>query len=83
MNWPPETGGMMESAKRMIRENDAVELLEAVEAVDADGSWPAGTIGTVISEHGQWKLVEIADKRGVTLDYVSVAEPRLKLVVNA
>jgi hypothetical protein len=69
----------MATVKQMIRENDAVELLEVVDAIDADGSWPAGTVGTVVSERGEWKLVEIADERGVTLDYVSVAEPRLKL----
>ena len=48
--------------------------------MDLDGSWPAGTVGTVVSERGEWKLVEIADERGVTLDYVSVAEARLALV---
>lgn len=67
-----------------IRENDAVELLEAVEAVDADGSWPAGTVGTVISERGEWKLVEIAEERppGQTLDLISVNEARLKLLAK-
>jgi hypothetical protein len=28
----------------------------------------------------KWKLIEIADERGVTLDYVSVPEARLTLV---
>ena len=70
----------MATVKQMIRENDAVELLDSVEAVDSAGNWPVGTVGTVVSERGEWKLVEIADRRGVTLDYVSVAEARLKLV---
>lgn len=65
-----------------IRENDAVELLDAVDKVDLDGIWPAGTGGTVVSERGEWKLVEIADERGVTLDYVSVDEARLKLLAK-
>lgn len=68
------------TAKQMVRENDAVELLDAVDKVDLDGTWSAGTIGTVVSERGESKLVEIADERGVTLDYVSVPEARLKLV---
>lgn len=74
----------MATVKQTIRENDAVELLEAVEAVDAAGSWPAGTIGTVVSERGEWKLVEIAEDRppGRTLDLISVAEARLKLVAK-
>lgn len=68
------------TVKQVVRENDAVELLDAVDKVDLDGTWPAGTIGTVVSERGELKLVEIADERGVTLDYVSVPEARLKLV---
>ncbi len=70
----------MATVKQMIRENDAVELLDAVDKVDLDGIWPAGTGGTVVSERGEWRLVEIADERGVTLDYVSVPETRLTLV---
>lgn len=70
----------MATVKQMIRENDAVELLDAVGKVDLDGIWPAGTGGTVVSERGESKLVEIADERGVTLDYVSVPETRLALV---
>ena len=69
----------MATVKQMIRENDAVELLDSVDKVEADGSWPAGTVGTVVSERGEWKLVEIADERGVTLDYVSVPGARLAL----
>jgi hypothetical protein len=70
----------MATVKQMIRENDAVELLDSVDKVGADSRWPAGAVGTVVSEHGEWKLVEIADRRGVTLDYVSIPEPRLKLL---
>jgi hypothetical protein len=72
----------MAIVKQMIRENDAVELLDAVDKVDLGGSWPAGTVGTVVSERGESKLVEIADERGATLDYVSVLEARLKLLAE-
>jgi hypothetical protein len=63
-----------------IREHDVVELLEAIDKVEADGSWAAGAVGTVLDERGGSKLVEIADERGVTLDYVVVAADRLALV---
>lgn len=66
----------MATVKQMIEENDVVELLDAVDR------WSAGTDGTVVSERGELKLVEISDDRGVTLDYVSVPEPRLKLVAK-
>ncbi len=65
-----------------IRENDVVELLDAVDKVDGAGSWPAGTVGAVVSDHGDVKLLEIADDRGVMLDLISVPEARLKLVVK-
>lgn len=51
-----------------VDENDAVELLNAVDKVDLDGTWQAGTGGAVVSERDQWKLVEIAGERGVTPD---------------
>lgn len=66
----------MATLRQMIRENDCVELLEPV------GKWPTGTTGTVVSERGEWKLVEISDDRGIALDYVSVCEPRLKLAAK-
>lgn len=74
----------MATVKQMIRENDAVELLDAVEKIDAAGSWPAGTVGTVVSERGDIKLVEIAADRppGQTLGLISVDEARLKLVAK-
>lgn len=70
----------MATVKQAIREHDVVELLDAVDKVEADGSWPAGTVGTVLDERGGSKLVEIADARGMTLDYVVVAADRLVLV---
>ncbi len=64
----------MAAVRRAIRAGDGVELIGAV------GRWPAGTSGTVISDYGNVKLVEIGDGQGVALIYVSVPEPRLKLV---
>ena len=61
----------MATVKQAIREHDVVELLDDI------GKWPAGTVGTVLDERGESKLVEIADERGVTLDYVVVQVDRL------
>jgi hypothetical protein len=36
------------------------------------GTWPVGTRGTVVSDYGQPKLVEISDDNGATLDLVQV-----------
>ena len=66
----------MATVKQAIREHDVVELL------DAAGKWPAGTVGTVLDERGESKLVEIADRRGMTLDYVVVPAARLALVAE-
>jgi hypothetical protein len=64
----------MATVKHAIGEIDYVELLDAV------GRWPAGTRGTVVDERGEWKQIEISDDQGQTLDLISVAEPRLKLI---
>lgn len=66
----------MATVKHAIGEIDVVELLDQV------GKWPAGTQGTVVDERGEWKQLEIADERGVMLDLISVAEPRLKLIAK-
>lgn len=66
----------MATVKQRIKENDVIELREAV------GAWPAGTIGAVVSERGDAKLIEIADERGQMLDLISVLEPRLKLIAK-
>lgn len=61
-----------------VHEHDAVELLDPIDKVEAAGSWPAGTVGTVVDERGESKLVEIADERGATLDYVVAPAARLR-----
>lgn len=66
----------MTTVKHAIGEVDVVQLRDAV------GKWPAGTTGTVVSERGEDKLIEISDLQGVTLDLISVAEPGLELVAK-
>ncbi len=66
----------MAIVKEAIGEHDFIELL------DATGRWPAGVRGTVVSDYGDVKLVEISDQRGVALDFIQVPEARLKLVAK-
>ena len=66
----------MASVKHAIGEHDFIKLLDGV------GEWPAGTAGTVVSDHGDSKLIEISDDRGVMLDLIEVAEDRLRLIVK-
>ena len=66
----------MATVKQQIAEHDAVALREAT------GKWDAGRTGTVVSDYGEVKLVEIADERGTALDYVQVPESRLKLLTR-
>jgi hypothetical protein len=64
----------MATVKQALHENDVVELLDSI------GQWPAGRLGAIVSDYGDVKLVEIADEKGVMLDLIQVAEPRLKLI---
>ena len=68
----------MAIVKRAIGEIDVVELREAV------GAWPAGTVGTVVSDHGDVKLIEISEDEppGAMLDMISVGEDQLKLITK-
>ena len=67
---------MMASVKHAIGENDFIELLDRV------GKWAPGTVGTVVIDHGNSKLIEISDDRGVMLELVEVAENRLRLITK-
>ena len=67
----------MAIATPRIHEHDSVRLRRQV------GRWPAGQGGAVVAEKGIWKLIEIADDRGVMLDLISVAETDLELVWSA
>jgi hypothetical protein len=64
----------MARTKTQITENDYVELMRP------SGKWPAGTRGTAVSDHGNWKLVEVSDDQGVMLDLVEVNELDLQLI---
>jgi hypothetical protein len=66
----------MSSVKHAIGEHDVVELRDDI------SEWAAGTSGTVVSDHGDSKLIEISDDRGVMLDLFEVAESRLRLVAK-
>jgi hypothetical protein len=66
----------MASVKHAIGEHDVIELFDGV------GKWASGTTGTVVSDHGDSKLIEISDDRGVMLDLIEVAEDRLRLIAK-
>jgi hypothetical protein len=70
----------MATVKQAIREHDVVALLDPIDKAEAAGSWSMGTVGTVLDQRGELRLVEIADQGGVTLDYVVVTADRLELV---
>ncbi|MGO9249456.1 MAG: hypothetical protein ACLQQB_09465 [Solirubrobacteraceae bacterium] len=54
--------------KQAIGEHDVVAFTETIAKAEHPGTWPAGTIGTVISDYGDHKLIDIVGKDGVTLD---------------
>ena len=62
----------------------AIGELAVVELRDTVGRWPAGTRGTVVSDYGDVKQVEISESTppGAMLDLIQVAEPRLRLVAG-
>jgi len=60
-----------EHVQHEFAEHDVVTFRDAV------GAWPAGTIGAVVSDYGDVKLVEVADEKGVALDYIQVPAPLL------
>jgi hypothetical protein len=82
----------MTTVKHIIGEHDVVALMVPVdkdEVLTQDdktkrgiGQWPAGTEGTVVSDYGDHKLVEISDDMGVALDFLTVAVKQLKLIIK-
>ena len=64
----------MATVRHHIAEHDVVALREPVDA------WPAGTSGTVVSDYGETKLIEISDDSGATLDLIQA--PPVKLDVT-
>jgi DNA polymerase/3'-5' exonuclease PolX len=71
---------MATRVKQSIGEIDVVAFTEAIDKVDGTGKWPAGTEGTVVSDYGDHKEVEISDDRGVALDFPVVPVGKLKLI---
>jgi hypothetical protein len=61
----------MATVGNKITEHDVVALREAI------GTWAAGTSGTVVSDYGETKLIEISDERGATLDLIQVPSTKL------
>jgi hypothetical protein len=66
----------MTAVKHLIAEHDVVSFREAA------SRWPTGTTGTVVSDYGDVKLVEISDERGVALDYIQMSAAKLELVAK-
>jgi len=82
----------MATVKHAIGEHDVVALRQPVDkdevltrSPDEDrgiGKWPTGTEGTVVSDYGDHKLIEISDAQGVALDFLTVPVDDLDLVIK-
>jgi hypothetical protein len=66
----------MATVKQAIGEVDVVAFVQPVD------KWPTGTSGTVVSDYGDHKEVEISNDRGEALDYVIVPVEQLQLVTK-
>jgi hypothetical protein len=65
---------------QVIGEVDVVAFERPIKKVDGLGNWPTGTMGTVVSDYGDHKEIEIVNELGETLDLVIVPVEQLKLV---
>lgn len=72
----------MATVKQTIGEVDVVSFVEAVNKTEGVGEWPAGTVGAVVIDYGDNKMVEIANERGETLDLPVVSVEKLELVTK-
>ncbi len=70
----------MSTVKQAIGEVDVVAFERPIKKIDGVGNWPTGTFGTVVSDYGDVKQVEIVGDRGETLDLVMVPVEHLQLV---
>lgn len=61
----------MPAVNHAVSEHDVVVLRER------EGTWPAETTGTVISDYGDTKLVEVNGPAGKTIDTIQIATARL------
>jgi hypothetical protein len=73
---------MATHGEQAIGEIDVVAFTEPIDKVEGTGQWPIGTRGTVVSDYGDHKEVEIsdADNYGATLDMPVVPVEKLKLI---
>ena len=71
---------MATAIKHTVGEHDYVALTEAIDKNESISTWPAGTRGTVISDYGDHKMIDIANDRGETLDMPVVPVEKLRLV---
>jgi hypothetical protein len=73
---------MATTVKQIIREHDVVAFTETIPKAESTGTWPAGTEGTVVSDFGDHKMIEIVDAEhyGATLDMPIVSVEKLKLI---
>jgi Domain of unknown function (DUF4926) len=72
----------MATVKQAIGEVDFVAFVQAVDKVEGVGQWPAGTTGTIVSDYGDHKMVEISNDRGETLDMPVVPIEQLELITK-
>jgi hypothetical protein len=70
------------TVKQTIGEIDYVAFVEAVDKVEGAGRWPAGTRGTVVRDFGDYKMVEISNDRGESLDFPVVPQEKLGLITK-
>jgi len=72
----------MATVKQAIGEVDVVAFGQPIAKVEGVGQWPTGTRGTVVSDYGDHKEVEISNDRGVALDFVIVPVEQLQLITK-
>ncbi len=68
------------SIEHAIGEHDVVAFTETIDKAESTGTWPTGTIGAVVSDFGDHKMVEIVGDHGETLDMPIIPVEKLKLV---
>ena len=71
---------MAVTIKQAIGEHDVVAFTETIAKAEHPGNWPAGTIGAVVSDYDDHKMIEIVGKDGETLDMPVVPVAKLKLI---
>lgn len=59
---------------------EQIEEIDIVALKEPLGNWPAGTRGTVVADHGDFKIIEISNERGEALDLPEVPVTNLLLV---